>query len=62
MLDIEEWKTLSPEAKEFYYKHQDYFDEMLDKWRGFINPVVVIEQMTKNGEVHESKNEIITAD
>ncbi len=63
MLEAEEYEALSPEAKEYYHEHKEYFDKMLDKWRGFINPVVIIEDACKRGvEPQESPNEIITAD
>lgn len=51
MVDIEVYKRLSPEAKEFYDKHEDYFDEMADKWGDFVNMATIIEEAAKQGKI-----------
>lgn len=62
MLDIDDYKKLSPEAKKFYNEHEEYFDKMADKWGDFVDMAAIIEQDTKNGEVEEPIAEVITAD
>lgn len=56
MLDIEVYKRLSPKAKEFYEKHEDYFDEMADKWDDYVDMVTVIETATKRGKIEDHEN------
>lgn len=58
MVDIEVYKRLSPKAKEFYDKHEDYFDKMADKWGDFVNMAVVIEEAAKQGKIEESSIDV----
>ena len=56
MVDIEVYKGLSPKAKEFYDKHEDYFDEMADKWGDFVDMATIIEEAAKMLKEAEEKS------
>ncbi len=63
MLDIKDYEKLSPEAKEFYDEHEEYFDKMADKWGDMVDVVAIIEDACKRDvKPQESPNEVITAD
>ena len=53
MVDIEVYKHLSPEAKELYDKHEDYFDEVADKWGDFVDMATIIEEAAKQGKINQ---------
>lgn len=49
MLDIEDYRKLSSEAKKFYEQHEEYFDKMADRWGGMVDVVAIIESACKQG-------------
>ncbi len=49
MLDIEDYRKLSPEARKFYDEHRDYFDKMADRWDGMVDMPTIIESACERG-------------